>query len=119
VKISVALTEDGATVRSATYLSALDHTKLSIVRGPYGLWPVRVHVIGATERDAPLGCEPLSWVLLKNLPIKGFAGATEKIQGYSRRWGIEIWHKVLRMQSFHLSTCPKILGHLSLRSRRR
>ena len=58
--------------------------------------PVRVYVISATERDAPEGSDALSWVLLTNLPIKGFAGATEKIQWYSRRWGIEIWHKVLK-----------------------
>jgi hypothetical protein len=80
--------------------------------------PVRVHVIAATERDAPEGCEALSWVLLTNLPIKSFAGATEKIQWYSRRWGIEIWHKVLKsgckVEDCQLEAADRLKRYLTL-----
>jgi hypothetical protein len=35
-------------------------------------------------------------VLLTNLPVKDFKSAKEKVQWYGKRWGIEIWHKVLK-----------------------
>ncbi len=58
--------------------------------------PVTVTLVGATEQSPPGGCESISWVLLTNLPVKNFQSATEKVQWYARRWGIEIWHKVLK-----------------------
>jgi len=80
--------------------------------------PMRVHVIAATERDAPEGCEALSWVLLTNLPIKSFASATEKIEWYSRRWGIEIWHKVLKsgckVEDCQLEAADRLKRYLTL-----
>jgi len=58
--------------------------------------PVTVTLIGATEQSPPAGCESITWVLLTNLPVKDFESAKEKVQWYARRWGIEIWHKVLK-----------------------
>lgn len=58
--------------------------------------PVLVTLIGATEQSAPAGSESISWVLLTNLPVKDFESATEKVQWYGKRWGIETWHKVLK-----------------------
>jgi hypothetical protein len=57
---------------------------------------VRVSVIGATEQSAPAGSDSISWVLLTNLPVKDFESASEKLQWYGKRWGIETWHKVLK-----------------------
>jgi hypothetical protein len=58
--------------------------------------PVTVTLIGATEQSPPAGSESISWVLLTNLPVTDFESATEKVQWYGKRWGIEIWHKVLK-----------------------
>jgi Transposase DNA-binding/Transposase Tn5 dimerisation domain len=58
--------------------------------------PVTVTLIGATEQSPPAGSDSISWVLLTNLSVKDFKSATEKVQWYGRRWGIEIWHKVLK-----------------------
>jgi hypothetical protein len=58
--------------------------------------PVTVTLIGATEQSAPPGSESISWVLLTNLPVKDFESATEKVGWYGKRWGIEIWHKILK-----------------------
>lgn len=58
--------------------------------------PVSVTVIGASERDPPVGEEAISWVLLTDLPVLDFASAAEKINWYGKRWGIETWHKVLK-----------------------
>ncbi len=58
--------------------------------------PVTVTLIGATEQSPPVGSDSISWVLLTNLPVKDFDSATEKVRWYGKRWGIEIWHKVLK-----------------------
>jgi hypothetical protein len=58
--------------------------------------PVAVTLIGATEQSPPAGSESISWVLLTNLTVKDFESATEKVRWYGKRWGIEIWHKVLK-----------------------
>lgn len=58
--------------------------------------PISITLIGATEPSAPAGSESISWVLLTNLAVKDFESATQKVQWYAKRWGIEIWHKVLK-----------------------
>ncbi len=58
--------------------------------------PVAVTLIGATEQSPPAGSDSISWVLLTNLPVRDFESATEKVGWYGKRWGIEIWHKVLK-----------------------
>jgi hypothetical protein len=58
--------------------------------------PVTVTLVGATEQSPPEGCESISWVLLTNLPVRDFESATEKVRWYARRWGIEVWHRVLK-----------------------
>jgi hypothetical protein len=58
--------------------------------------PVTITLVGATEQSPPAGCEAITWVLLTNVPVKDFESAKEKVQWYARRWGIEIWHKVLK-----------------------
>lgn len=58
--------------------------------------PITVNLVAATETAAPANTDPISWVLLTNLPVNGFAAAAEKIHWYAKRWGIETWHKVLK-----------------------
>jgi hypothetical protein len=58
--------------------------------------PVTVTVISACETHPPQGAEAISWVLITNLPIESYDDAVEKIAWYTKRWGIEIWHKVLK-----------------------
>jgi len=58
--------------------------------------PITVRVVSATECAPPAGQEAISWVLLTNLHVPDFASACEKVQWYTKRWGIETWHKVLK-----------------------
>src|SRR2546428_7152602 len=59
--------------------------------GSLQLWAVM-----AQEVDAPEGIEPLSWMLLTTCPVTSFAEATEKLDWYTKRWCIEIYHKTLK-----------------------
>jgi hypothetical protein len=80
--------------------------------------PLSLRVIAATEIDPPPGIEAISWVLLTNLPVNNFAGATEKIEWYGTRWGIETWHKVLKsgctVEDCRLETADRLKRHLAL-----
>ena len=92
-------------------------------RNPYGkAWAsveaVTVKVIGATERNAPAGEEPISWVLLTDLPALDLDSAIEKVNWYSKRFGIEIWHKVLKsgckVESCLLETAERLTRYLTV-----
>jgi hypothetical protein len=82
------------------------------------LEPIPVHVIGVTERDPPAGQDALSWVLLTNLPVMNFKAAAEKIDWYTKRFGIETWHKVLKsgckVEDCLLETAERLSRYLTL-----
>jgi Transposase DNA-binding/Transposase DDE domain len=62
------------------------------IRGvPLTTWVVRV-----AEIDAPLGVEPLEWILLTNLPVDDLAAANERIDWYKCRWIVEEYHKACK-----------------------
>jgi hypothetical protein len=80
--------------------------------------PITVNVIAATEASPPDGTEAISWVLLTNLPVRSFTAAVEKIDWYVQRWGIEIWHKVLKsgckVEDCLLETADRLSRYLTL-----
>jgi Transposase DNA-binding/Transposase Tn5 dimerisation domain len=80
--------------------------------------PIILDVIAATETHPPPGVEAISWVLLTNLPVNDFTGATEKIEWYGLRWGIETWHKVLKsgcaVEDCRLENADRLGRHLAL-----
>jgi len=40
--------------------------------------------------------EPIEWLLLTTLEIETFEQATEKLNWYAKRWGIEVYHRTLK-----------------------
>lgn len=58
---------------------------------PFGLW-----ALWAYEKHPPVDAEPIEWMLLTTVPITSLDEARERLQWYSRRWGIEVWHKTLK-----------------------
>jgi hypothetical protein len=60
------------------------------------LGPVPMWAILAREEAPPEGREPVEWMLLTSLPVADFAGAQEKLRWYAGRWGIEVFHRVLK-----------------------
>jgi hypothetical protein len=57
---------------------------------------LRPWAVPAQEIDAPEGTPPLSWMLLTTCAVTHLAEATEKIDWYTKRWCIEIYHKTLK-----------------------
>ncbi|MCX6141691.1 MAG: IS4 family transposase [Ignavibacteriales bacterium] len=58
---------------------------------------IRITAILAEELDPPQDVkEPLEWMLLTTMPVASFEEALEKVQYYRTRFGIEVYHKVLK-----------------------
>jgi hypothetical protein len=58
---------------------------------------VPIYAVYATEVDAPPGVdEPIEWMLLNTLPVTTFEEAKTSMAYYARRWGIEVYHRVLK-----------------------
>ncbi len=61
-----------------------------------GLSPVTLWAVAATEKNAPAGAPPLFWLLLTTLPVETLPEALEKVNWYTKRWGIEVFHRTLK-----------------------
>jgi transposase-like protein/transposase Tn5 family protein len=79
---------------------------------------VRLWVVWAVELAPPKGVPALDWLLLTTVPIQTAPQAVERLGWYSVRWGIEVWHKVLksgcRVEQRQLETAERLQRSLSL-----
>jgi hypothetical protein len=57
---------------------------------------VRLWAVWARETGAPAGVEPVEWMLLTSLPVESLEQACEKLEWYTRRWGIEVFHRTAK-----------------------
>jgi hypothetical protein len=55
-----------------------------------------MQAVHALEEGAPKGEEPVDWQLLTTLPVHDFEQAAQKVQWYTQRWGIEVFHRTLK-----------------------
>lgn len=60
------------------------------------LAPIPMWVVWTTEISPPKDAEPLEWFLLTTVPIASLDDAAERILWYARRWGIEVFHRILK-----------------------
>jgi len=60
------------------------------------LAPVPVWAVLAREMNAPEGVEPLEWMLLTTVQVKHKDDAFQRLSWYARRWGIEVYHRILK-----------------------
>jgi len=62
-----------------------------------GLKPILLWAVLASEIDYNEDVKsPLEWMLLTTIPVSTFEQATEKLIWYARRWGIEVYHRVIK-----------------------
>jgi hypothetical protein len=57
---------------------------------------VQVWAVHVVEEYPPAGVEPLEWLLLTTWAVDTVADAQERVDWYGCRFGIEVWHKVLK-----------------------
>jgi len=58
--------------------------------------PLAIWAVLAREQHSPPGVTPLEWMLLTTLPVETFQQAVEKLHWYTRRWTIEVLHRILK-----------------------
>jgi hypothetical protein len=57
---------------------------------------ITVWVVWACETEPPPGVEAVEWLLLTTMPITSTEDALECLEWYACRWGIAVWHTVLK-----------------------
>ena len=58
--------------------------------------PVKVWAVYVTEKEIEEGIKPVEWMLLTTAPVETFADAQKRVEWYSSRWGIEVYHRTLK-----------------------
>lgn len=85
-----------------------------------GLPSVTVWAVWAGEEAAPPGTAAVEWLLLTTVAVTSGALALEVVNWYRCRWGIEVWHKILksgcRIEAKQLETAARLERCLTLYS---
>jgi hypothetical protein len=58
--------------------------------------PITLNVVLVSEVNPPPGDEPIEWLLLTDLPIDTIEQVSQILDGYSVRWMIEVFFRVLK-----------------------
>lgn len=81
--------------------------------------PLTLWAIEARELHPPRGRAPLHWRLLTTDPVQTLAQATERVGWYCVRWGIEVFHKVLKsgcaVEAVQLGTAARLQHYLAIK----
>jgi hypothetical protein len=81
---------------------------------------ISLWAVWAVESNPPAGVEAVEWLLLTTLPINSTGEAVEILEWYAARWGIEVWHKVLksgcRIEERQLEAAERLIRCLALYS---
>lgn len=79
---------------------------------------ITVWAILAEEIKPPKNVEAICWLLLTTMPINSFDEAVEKVQWYTIRWLIELFHKVLKsgckVEDRQLQTADRLIKCLTI-----
>lgn len=81
---------------------------------------VSLWAVWSVEEAPPAGVPALEWLLLTTVAVATAAAALERVAWYAARWGIEVWHKVLksgcRMEARQLASAARLERALALYS---
>ena len=81
--------------------------------------PIPVWVVYALEAGAdPNVKKPVSWMLMTTAPVNTFKDAAKRVIWYTRRWGIDEYHRILkigcRIENRQLETADRITTCLGI-----
>jgi hypothetical protein len=79
---------------------------------------VSLWAVWAVEPAPPPDVPAVEWLLLTTVPILTVTDALERLEWYGCRWGIEVWHKVLKsgcqIEARQLETAERLTRCLTL-----
>lgn len=80
--------------------------------------PVAVWAVWAQEVNPPPEVEGLEWMLLTTVAVQHKQDAFERLNWYARRWGIEVYHRILksgcRVEARQLEQAHRLLNCLAI-----
>lgn len=83
-----------------------------------GLGEITLWAVAAQEINAPKNIEPVEWLLLTTKEVANADHALEILTWYSRRWGIEVYHRTLKsgckIEERQLGTADRIEACLAI-----
>lgn len=92
--------------------------RLNPPQGKRHLQPLTLWAVLIQEIHAPEGITPICWLLLTTCPVTDTVQAIEKLNWYSRRWGIEVYHRTLKsgckIEERQLASADRIEACLAL-----
>jgi hypothetical protein len=81
---------------------------------------IDVYYVSAVEIDPPQGQDKISWQLITNIPTENFDDAVTRIQWYTQRWKIEIFHRTLKsgckVEELQSETADKLMKLIAIYS---
>ena len=87
-------------------------------KGKQRLKPVKLWAVLAVEIDAPPEAQALEWMLLTTIEVANPEQSLEKLEWYTKRWGIETFHKTVKsgckIEERQLATVPRIENCLAI-----
>jgi hypothetical protein len=85
-----------------------------------GLSEVALWAVQVGEIEPPTAVEPIEWLLLTTVAVQTVADAIARVEWYACRWGIEVWHRILksgcRIEARQLATAERLQRCLTLYS---
>lgn len=79
---------------------------------------VAVWAVWAQELNPPAEVEALEWMLLTTVAVQRKEDAFERLNWYARRWGIEVYHRILksgcRVEARQLEQAHRLLNCLAI-----
>ena len=85
-----------------------------------GLSSVALWAVQVREIDPPMDVKPIEWLLLTTVEVRTAKDAIERVTWYACRWGIEVWHRILksgcRIEERQLATGERLQRCLTLYS---
>ena len=74
--------------------------------------PVKVWAVYVREKEEKEDITPVEWMLLTTAPVVSFEDAQKRVEWYSGRWGIEVYHRTLksgcRIKTRQLGTADRL-----------
>jgi len=85
-----------------------------------GLPAVQLWAVQVRDVEPPAEVQPIEWLLLTTVAVDSVEDASERVQWYACRWGIEVWHRILksgcRIEARQLATGERLERCLTLYS---
>ena len=106
--------------KARTAVAEIRYASVTLVppKSKSDLSPLPIWAVYIVEKDSPAGIPPIEWMLLTTVATNTPEEAIERTQWYVKRWGIEIYHRVLksgcRIEDIQLNHADRIESCLAI-----